>query len=183
MEADEEAWNFRDIQPEESAVFSGCEVGGGRGFDAKEVFGKRFSDDGECNTSENHELVLEIIELMGGFSIGEFFPCLQYWLNMITGLKQKLERSFKRTDELFDREIEEHCLSPTDHPGHKEDFVDMLLKLQKNSVDLGFSLTREHIKTILMNMFLGGTDTSAATLEWAMSELMRHPKVMKKSTR
>ncbi|KAJ0974867.1 hypothetical protein J5N97_016832 [Dioscorea zingiberensis] len=147
----------------------------------REVFGKRFSDDGECNRSENHELVLEIIELMGGFSIGEFFPCLQYWLNMITGLKQKLERSFKRMDELFEREIEEHCLIPTDHQGHKEDFVDVLLKLQKNSVDLGFSLTREHIKAILMNMFLGGTDTSAATLEWAMSDLMRHPKVMKKA--
>jgi cytochrome P450 len=29
-------------------------------------------------------------------------------------------------------------------------------------------------------MFVGGTDTTSATLEWTISELMRHPTVMKK---
>lgn len=30
-------------------------------------------------------------------------------------------------------------------------------------------------------MFVAGTDTTSATLEWAMTELTRHPKVMKKA--
>lgn len=30
-------------------------------------------------------------------------------------------------------------------------------------------------------MFVAGTDTSSATLEWAMTELARHPRVMKKA--
>lgn len=30
-------------------------------------------------------------------------------------------------------------------------------------------------------MFVAGTDTTAATLEWTMTELVRHPKVMKKA--
>lgn len=30
-------------------------------------------------------------------------------------------------------------------------------------------------------MFLGGTETSSTTLEWAMVELMRHPKMMQKA--
>ncbi|KAJ0974866.1 hypothetical protein J5N97_016831 [Dioscorea zingiberensis] len=146
----------------------------------REVFGKRFSNDGECNRSEHHDLVLEVIELMGGFSLGDFFPYLQNLLNVITGFKVKLERNFKGMDELFEREIEGHCLSLSDDPGHEEDFLDVLLKLQKDS-NLGFSLKRDHIKGILMDIFLGGTDTSASILEWAMSELMRHPKVMKKA--
>ncbi|XP_039146736.1 LOW QUALITY PROTEIN: cytochrome P450 71AP13-like [Dioscorea cayenensis subsp. rotundata] len=71
----------------------------------------------------------------------------------------------------------------------EEDFLDVLLKSQKDSANLGFSLTRDHIKAILMliylvlalrNIFLDGTDTSAATLERAMTELMRCPSTMKK---
>lgn len=30
-------------------------------------------------------------------------------------------------------------------------------------------------------MFFGGTDTTSATLEWTISELMRHPSIMKKA--
>jgi len=30
-------------------------------------------------------------------------------------------------------------------------------------------------------MFVGGTDTTATTLEWAVSELMKHPTIMKKA--
>ena len=30
-------------------------------------------------------------------------------------------------------------------------------------------------------MFSGGTDTSASVMEWAMSEMMKNPKVMEKA--
>ncbi|KAH7652953.1 Costunolide synthase protein, partial [Dioscorea alata] len=150
---------------------------------SKEVFGKRFSDDGECNRSEHHDLVIEVMELIAGFSIEDFFPSLG-WLSVIAGFQGKLEKNFKRMDEFFEREIEEHYLSLMNDQGHddqeEEDFLDVLLKSQKDSANLGFSLTRVHIKAILMDMFFGGTDTSAATLEWAMTELMRYPSIMKK---
>ncbi|KAM0937036.1 putative costunolide synthase [Dioscorea sansibarensis] len=83
---------------------------------------------------------------------------------------------------LFRRqEIAEHSWSLYDDHGHEEeDFLDVLLKLQKDS-SLGFFITKDHIKAILMNMFLGGTDTSASTLEWAMSKLMRYLESMKKA--
>ena len=32
----------------------------------------------------------------------------------------------------------------------------------------------------LQNMFAGGTDTSTVTMEWAMSELLKNPPIMKK---
>ncbi|XP_039146023.1 cytochrome P450 71A1-like [Dioscorea cayenensis subsp. rotundata] len=150
----------------------------------REVFGKRFSDDGQCNRSEHHDLVLEIIELMGGFFLADFFPSFK-WLSVVTGLQGKLERNFKRMNEFFEREIEEHSLSMKNDLGRddkeEDDFVDVLLKSQKDSTNLGFSLTRDQIKGVLLNMFLGGTDTSAATLEWAMTELMRYPSIMKKA--
>ncbi|KAL8465617.1 hypothetical protein ACS0TY_034919 [Phlomoides rotata] len=41
-------------------------------------------------------------------------------------------------------------------------------------------LTRVSIKAMLLDILLGGTDTAFATLEWAMTELLRNPMVMKK---
>ncbi|KAH7652952.1 Costunolide synthase protein [Dioscorea alata] len=141
-----------------------------------------FSDDGQCNRTKLHDLVIETVELMGGFSIGDFFPSLG-WLSVITGFKGKLEMNFKRMDEFFEREIEEHYLSLMTVQGHddqEDDFLDVLLKLQKDSTNLGFSLTRDHIKAILMDISLARTDTSVATIEYAMKELMRYSLIMKK---
>ncbi|KAM0937031.1 putative psoralen synthase [Dioscorea sansibarensis] len=118
----------------------------------REVFGNRFSEDGQCNRSKLHDLVMDTVELMGGFSIGDFFHS-SGWLNVITGFQGKLERNFKRMDEFFEREIEVHCSSLMNGQGHddqQEDFLDVLLKSQKDSANLGFSLTRDHIRAILM---------------------------------
>ncbi|CAN1824328.1 6,7,8-trihydroxycoumarin synthase [Linum perenne] len=42
-------------------------------------------------------------------------------------------------------------------------------------------LTFDHIKAIIMNVFVAGTDTSAATVIWAMSFLMKNPEAMAKA--
>ncbi|KAL4291442.1 hypothetical protein GQ457_14G020680 [Hibiscus cannabinus] len=47
--------------------------------------------------------------------------------------------------------------------------------------DFPFDLTADHIKAILMNVFLAGTETSAAAITWAMSFLMKHPNCLKTS--
>ncbi|KAI3495599.1 hypothetical protein L1887_37944 [Cichorium endivia] len=44
-----------------------------------------------------------------------------------------------------------------------------------------FPITDDNIKAIFVNMFSGGTDTSAMTIEWAMTEMMRNPNVMEKA--
>ncbi|KAL1542034.1 unspecific monooxygenase [Salvia divinorum] len=53
--------------------------------------------------------------------------------------------------------------------GNKENFVDILLKA---------SIDRDGIKAILLDMFAAGTGATSSTLEWAMTELLRHPTVM-----
>ncbi|KAK9027746.1 hypothetical protein V6N11_067569 [Hibiscus sabdariffa] len=42
-------------------------------------------------------------------------------------------------------------------------------------------LTEDHIKAILMDIFLAGIDTSAITMIWAVTELARKPTAMKKA--
>ncbi|KAL7232629.1 hypothetical protein ACSBR2_010610 [Camellia fascicularis] len=61
----------------------------------------------------------------------------------------------------------------------QEDILDILLQLKKDQFG-PIDLTLNHIKAVLMNIFTGGTDTSAATAVWVMTVLMKKPKVMKK---
>ncbi|KAJ4848607.1 hypothetical protein Tsubulata_051019, partial [Turnera subulata] len=43
------------------------------------------------------------------------------------------------------------------------------------------SFTKDNVKGVLLNLFLGGIDTSANTLNWAMAELARNERVRKKA--
>ncbi|KAF2292790.1 hypothetical protein GH714_028966 [Hevea brasiliensis] len=64
----------------------------------------------------------------------------------------------------------------------QEDIVDVLLRMEKEQTGVGsIQLTKDHIKAVLMDLFLAGVNTSAVTLIWAMSEIARNPRVMKKA--
>ncbi|MBA0776001.1 hypothetical protein Gotri_011066, partial [Gossypium trilobum] len=63
----------------------------------------------------------------------------------------------------------------------QDDFVGTLLtELNQTINPNGDIMDRNSIKAITLDMIVGGFDTSAATLEWALSELIRHPRVMLK---
>ncbi|CAN1824334.1 Costunolide synthase [Linum perenne] len=61
-----------------------------------------------------------------------------------------------------------------------ENILDVLLQLYKDR-SFKVKLTFDHIKAIIMNVFVAGTDTSAATVIWAMSFLMKNPEAMAKA--
>nr|GMC64160.1 cytochrome P450 CYP736A12-like [Ipomoea batatas] len=43
-----------------------------------------------------------------------------------------------------------------------------------------FQFTRDHVKSILMDMLAGSIDTSSSAIDWIMAELLRNPQVLKK---
>ncbi|MFQ6651036.1 hypothetical protein Gotur_023156 [Gossypium turneri] len=48
------------------------------------------------------------------------------------------------------------------------------MQLQKDGM-YEMDLTRDNIKAILLDMFVAGSDTTTATIEWMMAELLKHP--------
>uniref|UniRef100_K7LNC5 Uncharacterized protein n=3 Tax=Glycine subgen. Soja TaxID=1462606 RepID=K7LNC5_SOYBN len=42
-------------------------------------------------------------------------------------------------------------------------------------------MTTRHVKALILDVFAGGIDTSASTLEWAMTEMMKNPRVREKA--
>ncbi|KAI9108762.1 hypothetical protein K1719_020067 [Acacia pycnantha] len=46
---------------------------------------------------------------------------------------------------------------------------------------LDFELTQADLKAMIMDFFVGGSDTTSTALEWAFAELIKNPRTMKKS--
>ncbi|XP_064999243.1 cytochrome P450 71A1-like [Musa acuminata AAA Group] len=129
------------------------------------------------------ELVGENSVLLSKIYVGDYFPWLG-WLDMFFGSVARCNKNNARWDKLLDEVIKEHAVRSAQHggeenDGEEKDFVDVLLSLQKDAA-MDFVLTTEHIKALLVDMFAAGTDTSYITLEWAMAELIRSSRAMRK---
>ncbi|XP_019703678.2 cytochrome P450 71A1 [Elaeis guineensis] len=123
------------------------------------------------------ELLKESSALLGEFRLEDYFPSLA-WMDVFLGMSVRARRIAERWSGVLDEVIKEHADQVKDEK-HEEDFVDVLLSLQKDpGADL--ALTKEDIKALLEDMFGAGIDTSYIVLEWAMVELVRNSQVMEK---
>ncbi|KAL4634179.1 hypothetical protein ACB092_04G180200 [Castanea dentata] len=142
------------------------------------VFGKKFGEvDGKGKSSE---LPRKVMVLLAAFFWEDFFPFLG-WIDMLTGFKPSLKSTCGELDAFLDQVVEEHkTMKREDEHPNKKDFADILLQLQKNGM-LDFELSDDNLKAILLDMFIGGSDTTSTTLEWVMAELIRNPSIMKRA--
>ncbi|KAF2298491.1 hypothetical protein GH714_023782 [Hevea brasiliensis] len=119
------------------------------------------------------------MDLLASFCFSDLFPFLG-WIDYLTGLVGNLTEISRELNDFFDRVIKERQASMNDDEKSedKKYLVDILLYLRKEGVEL--DLSRNNLKAILMDMFIGGTDTTAS-MDWMMSELMKNPRIMKKA--
>ncbi|KAM0006865.1 putative cytochrome P450 [Helianthus debilis subsp. tardiflorus] len=139
-------------------------------------FGKRPSE--YKNRKEGRgisELMLEFQDLIGNFYYRDYFP-LMGWIDKLNGSIARLEKMFKDMDEFYQEVIDEH-LNQKQPNKEQDDMVDILLKLKQ---DYGNDLTFDHVKGVIMNILSAGTETSASTMIWAMTLLIKNPKSLKK---
>ncbi|KAL6182568.1 hypothetical protein ACLB2K_043987 [Fragaria x ananassa] len=152
---------------------------------SRAALGKKYYNDGEFK-----ELITEFTELAGSIHIGDYIPSLG-WLSRLGGLDAKLVSLAKRYDAFLDTVLQEHIDRSSETTSNRndkgvddqnednKDFVDVLLDIQREN-SLHFPLDRISIKAVVQDMFLAGTDTTSTLLEWAMAEILRHPRVMSK---
>ncbi|CAA7389255.1 unnamed protein product [Spirodela intermedia] len=140
----------------------------------RQAFGRRCSKDGECRRSRFQDQLRESSKLLGPFCPSHFFPSVG-WLDWLTGFHGQLEKAFTFLDNLLEEEIEDHLKRDNEDD---RDFMSVLLRLQKDT-SLGFNLTREQIKTVLLEIFLGGSETTASVIEFGMLELALNTRSMK----
>ncbi|CAK8537669.1 unnamed protein product [Lathyrus sativus] len=128
------------------------------------------------------ELIQQGMALLGAFNLADFVP----WLGVfdLQGLTRKCKKISKAMDEVLEMIITEHEQNPIVDQNTNEDFVDILLSTIHEDIDHEAEENRvsdrTYIKAILLDMIVAASDTSATSSQWAMSELLRHPRVMKK---
>lgn len=129
------------------------------------------------------QLLDELMKLLGVVSMGDFIPWLS-WVDNVNGLEGRLQNVAEQLDVFLEKVIQEHqdrlsamIIEDDSDKGEKvQNFLDILLDLQRENKD---ALSMESVKSVLLDMFVGGTDTSYTLMEWAIFELIRHPRVMK----
>ncbi|KAK9103248.1 hypothetical protein Sjap_020502 [Stephania japonica] len=132
--------------------------------------------------TEFREVVGEIIELLGKPNVSDFFPSLSRF--DLQGLVRDMKVLFLRFDQVFDAIIEERLRSMEGGGGggaECKDFLKTLLQLKDEGEAGKVVFTMKHLKALLLDMVMGGTDTTANALEWAMAELMNKPETMTKA--
>ncbi|PRQ16517.1 putative flavonoid 3'-monooxygenase [Rosa chinensis] len=141
-----------------------------------------------CKRDDRFDLkaiVEETFFLAGAFNISDFVPSLTAL--DIQGLTKRMKKVSKTIDQLLEKIIDDHeqvAKTTSGKQGKHEDFVDVLLSLMNqplnpNDEQVHF-LDRTNVKAILLDMLTAASDTSASSIVWSLSELLRHPRVMKK---
>ncbi|XP_042514085.1 cytochrome P450 71A9-like [Macadamia integrifolia] len=141
------------------------------------AFGQRHQE--VCQRSRFQDILQEAQALLGGFYVEDYFPSLGWVIDILSGQHGKLEKNFKELDEFYEQIISDH-LNPGRPESDHEDIVDVLLRIEKEQSG-SIHFTKEHIKAVIMDIFIAGTDTATAALVWGMAELIKKPTVMKKA--
>ncbi|KAI3870349.1 hypothetical protein MKW92_000983, partial [Papaver armeniacum] len=108
------------------------------------AFGLKYEEDGK---NKIYLTLQETQNLFAGFNTADLFPWMS-WIHKFDGLDKKLDKNFRQMDEFYDKVIDQH-ISKSSKSGVEEDFVDVLLRVQKDPSQ-GITLTRDNIKGILM---------------------------------
>ncbi|TKW31430.1 hypothetical protein SEVIR_2G105800v4 [Setaria viridis] len=145
------------------------------------AFGNIYGTERFAHGERFQHVMDEAMDMMASFSAEDFFPNVAGRLvDRVTGLVARCERIFRELDAFFETVIDQHTDPARVVPENGGDLIDVLVSLWKeNRGTIRFS--RDHVKGLIMDTFIGGINTSSVTMLWAMSELIRKPRVLRKA--
>ncbi|KAL2482989.1 Cytochrome [Forsythia ovata] len=138
-------------------------------------FGKRFINDEGVIDEQGQELkgiLNNGIKLGTKKSLAEYLPWFRF---LFKAENEALAEHDSRADHFTKKIMEEHTIARKKTGETKNHFVDALLTLQKQ-----YDLIEDTVIGLLWDMISAGMDTTTITVEWAMAELVRNPRVQQK---
>uniref|UniRef100_A0ACD5V7R7 Uncharacterized protein n=1 Tax=Avena sativa TaxID=4498 RepID=A0ACD5V7R7_AVESA len=132
-------------------------------------------------------VLAEIVRIASAFTLAEYFPFSRL-ARVIGSTPRRAHKSYVTTYDLMDSAItqrQQHLKEAPPRPknavtGEEEDLMDELIRIHEEG-DLQVPLTIANVKAVMLDLFGAGSETSSDALLWAMSELMRNPRVMQKA--
>ncbi|KAL8542104.1 hypothetical protein ACS0TY_003094 [Phlomoides rotata] len=140
------------------------------------AFGKRFVNSEGVIDKQGQEfkaIVANGLKLGASLAMAEHIP----WLRWMFPLDEEAFAKHGASRDRLTREImEEHTLAQQKSGGAKQHFFDALLTLQDK-----YDLSEDTIIGLLWDMITAGMDTTAISVEWAVAELIKNPRVQQKA--
>ncbi|KAK3157315.1 hypothetical protein QOZ80_2AG0119210 [Eleusine coracana subsp. coracana] len=151
------------------------------------VLGKKYVVEGPGGSSpttpeEFRWMVEELIFLNTALNIGDMIPWLD-WLDL-QGYVKRMKQLHAMFDKFLDHVVDEHDKRRR-REGDKfvaADMVDHLLQLADDP-SLEVPIDRNGVKGFTLDLIAAGMDTTAITIEWAMSEVLRKPDTLARATK
>ncbi|XP_020538525.1 cytochrome P450 71A1 [Jatropha curcas] len=146
---------------------------------SRSAFGSLYEDQNGKYKSFG-ELARKTMNLLSAFCFKDWFPYLG-WIDHLTGFIRNLKMIAEELNEFLDRVIKEReaLMNDNEKVEDKNYLIDILLYLRKEEQEL--HLSKDNLKAVLLDMFVAGVDTTAATMEFMMAELIKNPRIMKKA--
>ncbi|KAK4483575.1 hypothetical protein RD792_010774 [Penstemon davidsonii] len=140
------------------------------------AFGKRFVNSEGIIDKQGQEfkaIVANGLKLGASLAMAEHIP----WLRWMFPLDEEAFAKHGANRDRLTRDImEEHTLARQKSGGAKQHFFDALLTLQDK-----YDLSEDTIIGLLWDMITAGMDTTSISVEWAMAELIKNPRIQKKA--
>ncbi|KAL3732931.1 hypothetical protein ACJRO7_022451 [Eucalyptus globulus] len=143
---------------------------------------------------EFREIMREFSQLFGSAGyIGDFIPAL--WWADFHGVKKKMKSVMRKADVFFQQLVDEQSgkrnkpsvaaaaasVSSKGVQGTRSSrttFIDRMLDVQEQDPEF---YTNTTVKSLVQAMLVGGGDTTATTIEWAMILLLNHSEAMRRA--
>ncbi|CAL4945478.1 unnamed protein product [Urochloa decumbens] len=126
------------------------------------------------------------LRLLAGFNLIDLFPTSRLARALGAGSLRAARQVHERLHRITHAIIDYHetnkraAAAAADDDGRREDIIDLLLRFQRDG-GLGITLTTEVLSGVLFDVFAAGSETTATTTIWAMSELVRSPVAMERA--
>ncbi|GAU23768.1 hypothetical protein TSUD_128730 [Trifolium subterraneum] len=148
------------------------------------AFGKK------CKENQKFiSVIREAIMVAGGFDLVDLFPSYK-WLQHISMLMPKIKKLHKQADKIMQEIIDDHREANKSRVNEDEcekvgeDLIDVLLNqdcLSDNSIKAVIvGRGAKNMEFGHEDMYGGGSETSAATIIWAVAEMIKNPRIMEK---
>ncbi|KAI6691629.1 hypothetical protein NL676_028457 [Syzygium grande] len=150
------------------------------------VLGNKYTDMSDSSNivspREFKKMVAEWFVLNGVVNIGDDFAP---WLDFLDlqGYIKRMKTLSKKFDRFLEHVLDEHEAKRVGVKDREaKDTVDVLLQ-HVNDPNLKVKIERHGVKALIQDLIVGGTDTSAMSMEWSMSELLKNPRIYNEATR
>ncbi|XP_026430014.1 cytochrome P450 76A2-like [Papaver somniferum] len=145
------------------------------------LFSRDLLDLKSVDGNDFYRTIGEIVEITLKPNAADFFPWLRklYLQNLNKRMKDATDTLINIIDGFAEERRRRHVDS-VHKKDEVQDFWTVVQEFEGNGKDEPRKMSERQINLLMIELFVGSTETTTSTIEWEMTELLRNPEVMKK---